>query len=76
MTPIRFGLAGVVLLLAGVAYGIVYVNVPYPDPTPAQILLEKHHMRITDTLILCGVAVIFLAGLWGVGRKLRAWRKR
>lgn len=55
-------LAGGVLIFAGFAWLLVFVSLPYPDPTPEMLARERTHHRIGNTLLLVGL-VMLTAGL-------------
>lgn len=59
-----FGLptVGLGLVLTGLIYGVLFVGVPYPDPTPEQRLSERFHLAVGKSVFLGGAA-IFLMGL-------------
>jgi len=62
-----FAIAGIglVIALAGVAYGALTVGVPYPDPTPAQAAAERAYLAISARAMGGGV-ILMLAGVGGL----------
>jgi hypothetical protein len=71
LTPKRLILVGLVLLGSAVIYAAVFVNIPFPDPSPAQAKRESLHLKISDILLSAGLAGVVAGFLWGAYRKLR-----
>lgn len=67
--PLFWFVASGLLLLAAVIFGIVFVNIPYQDPSPDVQAAWQRNMAITDTLFataggcLLVAVVLFLARL-------------
>ena len=55
-------LAGLVLVLAGFVYELVFNNIPYPDPTPEIEARVAFHAMVASLLYLSGLLLI-LAGI-------------
>ncbi|MBR5421923.1 MAG: hypothetical protein IK115_12335 [Lachnospiraceae bacterium] len=67
-------LSGVIILLIGFYYTAVKAGIPYQDPTPEMQYQYVINMRVGDSLLLMGAAMIvgggilrLIAGL--IGRK-------
>lgn len=60
--PKRAGLflvaAGIVAMISGIGWGVFFVGVPYPDPTPAQRAEEAFHLQVSSIGMLVGVVAI------------------
>jgi heme/copper-type cytochrome/quinol oxidase subunit 2 len=66
---------GTVFSAAGLLYGVIFVNVPYQDPTPEMQSRWEFDNMIASRTMLIGIAVM-LAGCVGlVLRRLRASSK-
>ena len=57
---ISLGIAttGIMLFAFGMLYGVIMVNVPYQDPTPAQSASENFHMAIWFWVMGIGLCVL------------------
>ena len=55
---------GLLTILLGVVYMLVFVGLPYPDATPEKIAQQNFHMNITNVIVGVGI-VGFLVGLVG-----------
>ncbi len=65
---------GLLLILAGFGFAVVFVNIPYQDPTPEMQSRWERDLLIAQALMLIGLGVS-IAGLAGVlWRRLRATR--
>lgn len=56
--------AGVLLLIAGLVYSVVFAGIPYQDPTPQMYATWKSYQRIGDSLMISGLVVLASGGLW------------
>lgn len=63
--------AGLLLFLFGLAWGVYFVGVPYQDPTPAQQAHEALHVSIASWLMGAGFVTLIASGLLAVVRLLR-----
>lgn len=77
-TPKRIALGllavGLLALVAGMGWGVLFVGVPYPDPTPAQRAEEAFHLEVSGTAMLLGVGA--LAGSLALFLLRLIWRQR
>jgi divalent metal cation (Fe/Co/Zn/Cd) transporter len=71
MTPKRLIASGIAMAGLGIGQAMVFVNIPFQDPTPVQAARADLHQTLSDTLIIAGLAAVLLGGLWGVYRWLR-----
>jgi hypothetical protein len=46
---------GVVIVLSGFAYDLMFAGIPYPDPTPAQMSDYDRGRRVADGIIVAGL---------------------
>ncbi|GDY23137.1 hypothetical protein LBMAG56_44840 [Verrucomicrobiota bacterium] len=60
---------GILLLLAGLIYDIVFAGIPYQDPTPEMSARYARHSRIAAGIRWAGVVVL----LGGAVRGCAAW---
>jgi hypothetical protein len=58
--------AGLFVAAGGLLCGVLTVEVPYPDPTPAQAAAERSNVAVSSWMMLGG-SVMLLAGLSGSG---------
>lgn len=68
--PITFVLLGLALLLAGFAYLVVMVSVPYPDPTPEMQAQERFHHTVGDAMLAIGLSLAMIGCAWASMRWL------
>ncbi len=68
--PLLLIVAGLLIVLGGFIYDVMFAGIPYQDPTPEMSARYEHHARIASVIRWCGVAV-FLIG-W-VGAIRRFW---
>ena len=61
--PLGVILVGIVLVIAGFIYDVLFAGIPYPDPTPELAARYAYHASIAAAIRWCGGA-IFLAGLF------------
>lgn len=45
----------------GIGWGVLFVGVPYPDPTPAQRAQEAFHVQVSNRFLLVGFAALVAA---------------
>lgn len=61
---------GVLLMVAGFCYDVVFAGIPYQDPTPEMSARYAMHSRIASVVVAAG-GVAFLVGVLGaLGRFL------
>ena len=53
---------GLLTILLGVVYIIIFLGLPYPDATLEEIAQQNFHMKITNVIVGVGI-VGFLVGL-------------
>jgi hypothetical protein len=51
---------GFVVMAAGIFYGGIFVNVPYPDPTPGQLAGQNFHNSISNYILISGFGIFVL----------------
>lgn len=68
-------IAGLAVMLSALAYGGVYVNVPYPEPTPEQAASQAHHDLVFERLFVLGLAMS-LVGAAGMAVARTQQRRR
>lgn len=71
-------IAGIVVVLAGSAYDLYYVNLPYQDPPPELAARQAHHELVAERIYLVGfvmTAIGSVSVVWvRVRRHWRRWR--
>ena len=76
LRPLTFVVIGIVLLIAGFVYAVIFLNVPYPDPTPAMQQEVLFHERITGNVMLAGIVFVIVSMVWAIIGKLLSIFKR
>ena len=70
-------LGGLLTILLGIAYMIIFVGLPYPDATLEEIAQQNFHMRITNVIVGVGFLGFWVGLLGGVAKFLfRIFNKR
>ena len=54
-------LIGLGLFIAGLVYGVIFVNIPYQDPSQEVYDRWLFHVQVTDYMLVLGLS-IFAAG--------------
>lgn len=49
---------GILAMVGALAWGALFVGVPYPDPTPEQKIEEAFHLQVTTAGFLLGAALL------------------
>lgn len=62
--PTLFVAAGLLLMLAGYAYAVLFAGIPYPDPTAEMLANFNRRSKIAATIGWLGLAA-FLSGIVG-----------
>jgi hypothetical protein len=70
--PVVLIVLGVIILIIGFVYDVLFAGIPYPDPTPALAAAYDFHSRIASIIRWSGMGVCILAGLV----MLLRWRMR
>ena len=52
---------GLLLLLAGFVYEVIFAGIPYQDPTPLMIQNYNFHEAVGQKIELAGIVVMLLA---------------
>lgn len=60
--PLLLIIGGVMLLVGGFIYDVIFAGIPYQDPTPETSADYAHHAGIASLIRWCGV-VVFLLGV-------------
>jgi hypothetical protein len=60
--PLLLFLGGVMLLVGGFIYDVLFAGIPYQDPTPEMSARYAHHAGIASLIRWCG-AIIFVLGV-------------
>ena len=74
--PVMLIAAGVLLLLGGFVYDVLFAGIPYQDPTPALAADYARQARIASAIRWLGVGVFVFGALSGIlrwmARRLRS----
>ncbi len=62
---------GIVLILAGLLYDIVFAGIPYQDPTPEMSARYARHSRIAAGIRWTGVTVFLFGAVQAAAAGLR-----
>ena len=54
-------MSGLLLLLAGFVYEVIFAGIPYQDPTPLMIQNYNFHEAVGQKIELAGIVVMLLA---------------
>jgi hypothetical protein len=68
--PHIFLAAGLVLLVAGFVYDVIFAGIPYQDPTPEMAARYAHHASIASMLYRFGGLVLFIGLISVIVRSL------
>ena len=66
--PLILITTGLILLVGGFIYDVMFAGIPYQDPTPEMSALYSHHAHIASALGGLGAAVILAGTLAGIIR--------
>lgn len=53
---------GAAIAFIGFMYGVIFVNIPYQDPTPEMVWRQNFHSSISDYIMAAGL-LILMAGI-------------
>ena len=68
---------GLLTILLGIAYMLVFFDLPYPDATLEENIQQNFHMRITYVIVGVGFLGFWVGLLGGVAKfLLRIFKKR
>lgn len=73
-TPLWLLVAGLGLLLGGLAWDLTFAGIPYQDPSPELAARYAFHQDIALTIEAAGLVLLGLGCLTGVYRRLRRCR--
>lgn len=76
--PLALIVIGVMTMLVGFVYDVLFAGIPYQDPTPELMATFNLHSQIAATIRWVGMSVCLAGGgifaVLGIIRKLRACR--
>lgn len=70
--PVSVLLLGVVVILAGFVYDVLFAGIPYQDPTPELAAHYALHAGIARTISQVGLAFVLLGGAASLGKFIRS----
>jgi len=70
--PVLILLLGVVGILAGFVYDVIFAGIPYQDPTPELAARYALHAGIARTISQVGLAFVLLGGAVFLGKFIRS----
>lgn len=68
--PLLLIVGGVLVVVGGFTYDVLFAGIPYQDPTPEMAARYAHHAHIASAIRWCGVAVLLSGALAGVVRRV------
>jgi hypothetical protein len=69
--PLLLIVGGVLIVLGGFIYDVMFAGIPYQDPTPEMSASYVHHASIASMIRWCGVAVLIFVVVAGVIRRVK-----
>jgi len=63
-------IVGILVILIGFVYDVLFAGIPYQDPTPALQASYDFHSRIASIIRWSGFGIFILGGLAGIIRRL------
>ncbi len=69
--PIRLIIIGIILLLLGFTYSIIFAGLPYQDPSEELYASWKFHHEIASWTMLTGLFLTCLSILIFIGQKFK-----
>lgn len=67
---------GLIAGAVGIGWAVLFIGVPYPDPTPAQRAEEAFHLQVSNQSLLVGLAALAAACAVFILRALLGLLKR
>ncbi|WP_145372124.1 hypothetical protein [Maioricimonas rarisocia] len=67
--PLLLAAAGLLLLVTGFVYDVIFAGIPYQDPTPDMSARYARHAVIAAAIRWCGVGAVLLGLTVGLVRR-------
>lgn len=68
---------GFLLIISGFAYLVIFVNIPYQDPTPEMISKENFHWGVGNNIMLTGGIFLVIGLMWSLAKfVIRLFKKK
>ncbi len=68
--------AGLLLMVGGFVYDVIFAGIPYQDPTAEMSANYNRHAHIASTIRWCGVVAFIIGALGGIERRVVATKKK
>jgi len=68
--PLTLITLGILIILLGFVYDVLYAGIPYQDPTPALQASYNFHSRIAAIILWSGLGICMLGLMAGIIQKL------
>jgi hypothetical protein len=62
---------GIIIVLAGFVYDVLFAGIPYQDPTPALAASYNFHAQIASIIRWSGIGICIIGGMIMVSRWLK-----
>ncbi len=72
-------IVGIVVAVAGLIHGVLFVGMPYPDAPPALLERQQFHLSVSNVMIQAGMLILglsFIATVAASVIRLVAFRAR
>lgn len=56
--PLVLVVAGIILLVFGYLYGLVFAGIPDQDPTPMEAASHAFHFQVSSVIVLLGLGAV------------------
>lgn len=67
--PLALSIAGVLLIIGGFIYDVIFAGIPYQDPTPAMTASYERHALIASMIRYAGLAALLIGVISGLIRR-------
>jgi hypothetical protein len=75
--PLTLIIVGLLLVVSGLVYDVMFAGIPYQDPTPEMSARYAFHSRIASIFYLTGAGVFVTGSIAGLIRRLvRSFKSR
>jgi len=68
-------IAGAVLIVSGLVYDLMFAGLPYQDPKAEMQETSLRHKRVSDVVVLLGIACLGVGAVWKIAATLIGRRK-
>ena len=68
--PFALIIAGILVIIVGFVYDVLFPGIPYQDPTSALMARYEFHSRIASITRWSGLGIFVIGGLLGIIQRL------